>query len=78
MHWYVKNKKLLIIKNEAKIHSETTVKNGYAVAEIKLQHCKEHADNKDWLDKLKNGFYDTKGKTVEIYENVFTFKAGFT
>ncbi len=49
-----------------------------------MQHCREHADNKDWLDKLKNGFYDTKGKTaeiyikVEIYENVFTFKAGFT
>ncbi len=74
----------LIHKDQEKTCIEAKVENGYAVAEIKLQHCKEDADNEDWLDILKNGFYDTKGKTAEIYikaeiyENVFTFKAGFT
>ena len=55
-------------------------KKGFAVAEIKLQHCKTYKDNKDWLDLLKNGFTDTKGKTAELYikveatEQVFTIK----
>ena len=60
---------------------EAVVKDGFAVAEVELKHCKELANNKDWLDKLKNGFYDTKGKTSHLFikienpnETVFAIK----
>ena len=68
----------LIYKNEEKTCIEAKVENGYAVAEIKLQHCKEDADNEDW-EKLLD---PDKGelKTAELYlkveaiENVFLVK----
>ncbi len=46
------------------------VKDGYAVAKIELKHKKKQEDNKDWLDKLKNGFYDKKGKTANLFITV--------
>ncbi len=46
------------------------VKDGYAVAEIQLKHKKKQEDNKDWLDKLKNGFYDIQGKTANLFITV--------
>ncbi len=60
---------------------EAVVKDGFAVTEVELKHCKELANNKDWLDKLKNGFYDTKGKTSHLFikienpnETIFAIK----
>ncbi|MGB1283807.1 MAG: M23 family metallopeptidase [Polaribacter sp.] len=72
-------KSLLVGKNEAlhfihekepKCRIEAKVKEGFAVAEVKLQHCKEDTDNEDWLDKLKNGYDDDDSKTAQLYLKV--------
>ncbi len=66
-----KNKELPVLQNNTEVTEvKATVTNGYAVAEIELKHCLEHLDNKDWLDKLKNGYYDVKGKTSNLFLKV--------
>ncbi len=65
----------LIHENQEKTRIEAKVEKGYAVAELKLQHCKEDADNTDWETTLDPDQGELK--TVELYlkveatENVF-------
>ncbi len=65
----------LIHEDQEKTRIEAKVENGYAVAELKLQHCKEDADNTDWEITLDPD--NSKMKTAELYlkveatENVF-------
>ena len=76
-----KDKVLTLINkdDEPKTRIEANIKEGFAVAEVKLQHCKEDADNEDW-EKLLD---PDKGelKTAELYikveatENVFLVKS---
>ena len=70
-------------KGEEKTRIEANVKESFAVAEVKLQHCKEDADNEDWARIL---FPDTVKKKkdlkfselyikVEATKNVFIIKS---
>ncbi len=66
----------LLFNNKENQNIEAIVKDGYAVAEVKLQHSKEDTGYEDWEKKLDpdNG----ELKTAELYikasivENVFT------
>ena len=42
----------LIHEDKPKTRIEVWVKEGFAVAEVKLQHCKEDTENEDWEEKL--------------------------
>ena len=62
----------LIYKDKPKNRIEVWVKEGFAVAEVKLQHCKEDTENEDWEEKLDPD--DGELKTTGLYLKVKTIK----
>ncbi|WP_346881328.1 M23 family metallopeptidase [uncultured Algibacter sp.] len=66
-----KDKELPVFQKDKKVTEiKATVTDGFATADIELKYSKEQKDNKDWLKKLKNGFYDTTGKTSNLFIKV--------
>ena len=64
----------LIYKDKPKTRIEVWVKEGFAVAEVKLHHCKEDTENEDWekvANKIKKlSFSANKDLQIELIDRI--------